>query len=52
MSESRGTLTGKYAAKDKITSSAVDLLGEESITRLFTFQILQTLIGLIYGGEP
>ena len=34
ISESRGTLTGKYAAKDKITSSAVDLLGEESITRL------------------
>lgn len=34
VSESRGTLTGKYAAKDKITSSAVDLLGDESITRL------------------
>lgn len=34
VSESRGTLTGKYAAKDKITSSAVDLLGEESISRL------------------
>jgi len=34
VSESRGTLTGKYAAKDKITSSAVDLIGEESITRL------------------
>ncbi|HNT29295.1 MAG TPA: serine protein kinase PrkA, partial [bacterium] len=34
VSESRGVITGKYAAKDKITSSAVDLLGEESITRL------------------
>ncbi len=34
ISETRGTLTGKYAAKDKITSSAVDLLGDESITRL------------------
>ncbi len=34
VSESRGVLTGKYAAKDKITSSAVDLLGDESITRL------------------
>ncbi|MDJ0854542.1 MAG: serine protein kinase PrkA, partial [Desulfobacterales bacterium] len=34
MSESLGTLTGKYPAKDKITSSAVDLLGEESIQRL------------------
>ena len=32
--ESLGTVTGKYAAKDKITSSAVDLLGEESIQRL------------------
>jgi serine protein kinase len=32
--ESLGTITGKYAAKDKITSSAVDLLGEESIQRL------------------
>ncbi|HEX04282.1 MAG TPA: serine protein kinase PrkA [Bacteroidetes bacterium] len=34
ISESRGTLTGKYAAKDKITSSSVDLLGDESISRL------------------
>ena len=32
--ESLGTVTGKYSAKDKITSSAVDLLGEESIQRL------------------
>lgn len=32
--ESMGTITGKYPAKDKITSSAVDLLGEESIQRL------------------
>ena len=32
--ESMGTVTGKYPAKDKITSSAVDLLGEESIQRL------------------
>ena len=32
--ESLGTVTGKYPAKDKITSSAVDLLGEESIQRL------------------
>ena len=32
--ESLGTVTGKYPAKDKITSSAVDLLGEESIRRL------------------
>jgi serine protein kinase len=34
LSESLGTLTGKYPAKDKMTSSAVDLLGEESIQRL------------------
>ena len=34
MTESLGTLTGKYPAKDKITSSAVDLIGDESITRL------------------
>ena len=34
MSETLGTVTGKYPAKDKITSSAVDLLGEESIQRL------------------
>jgi serine protein kinase len=27
MTESLGTVTGKYPAKDKITSSAVDLLG-------------------------
>ncbi len=32
--ESLGTVTGKYPAKDKITSSAVDLLGEESIQRM------------------
>ncbi len=32
--ESLGTITGKYPAKDKITSSAVDLIGEESIQRL------------------
>ena len=35
VSESLGTLTGKYSAKDKITSSSVDLLGEESIQRVF-----------------
>ena len=34
LSETLGTVTGKYPAKDKITSSAVDLLGEESIQRL------------------
>src|SRR3989339_504353 len=34
ISPTRGILTGKYPAKDKITSSAVDLLGDEAITRL------------------
>lgn len=34
LSDTMGTITGKYPAKDKITSSAVDLLGEESIQRL------------------
>ncbi len=36
LTESLGTVTGKYPAKDKITSSAVDLLGEESIQRLLS----------------
>lgn len=34
MRESLGTTTGKYSAKDKITSSSVDLLGEESLQNL------------------
>ena len=34
MRESLGTVTGKYSAKDKITSSSVDLLGEESLQYL------------------
>ena len=34
IAESLGTLTGKYSAKDKITSSASDLLGEEDLSRL------------------
>ncbi|MFA8451640.1 MAG: hypothetical protein ACEPOW_13185 [Bacteroidales bacterium] len=59
LSESRGTLTGKYAAKDKITSSAVDLLGEESITRLlhisdsnnpFRFDLRRGALARVAGG--
>jgi len=34
MSETLGTVTGKYSARDKITSSAKDLLGEEAVQRL------------------
>lgn len=59
VSESRGTLTGKYAAKDKITSSAVDLLGEESITRLlhisdtdnpYSFDLRRGALARVAGG--
>lgn len=39
MRESLGTTTGKYSAKDKITASAVDLLGEESIQYLLLLKI-------------
>ena len=34
ISENSGTMTGKYSARDKITSSATDLLGEEDISRI------------------
>ncbi len=59
VSESRGTLTGKYAAKDKITSSAVDLLGDESITRLlhitetdnpYRFDLRRGALARVAGG--
>jgi serine protein kinase len=54
-----GTLTGKYAAKDKITSSAVDLLGEESISRLlhitdtdnpYRFDLRRGALARVAGG--
>jgi len=57
--ESRGTITGKYAAKDKITSSAVDLLGDESITRLlhitdtdnpYRFDLRRGALARVAGG--
>lgn len=59
ISESSGNLTGKYAAKDKITSSAVDLLGEESITRLlhitdthnpYRFDLRRGALARVAGG--
>lgn len=59
ISESRGTVTGKYAAKDKITSSAVDLLGEESISRLlhitntdnpYRFDLRRGALARVAGG--
>jgi len=59
LSESMGTLTGKYSAKDKITSSAVDLLGEESIQRLlhisdadnpYRFDLRRGALARVAGG--
>jgi len=59
LSESLGTLTGKYSAKDKITSSAVDLLGEESIQRLlhisdpnnpYRFDLRRGALARVAGG--
>jgi len=59
ISETRGTLTGKFAAKDKITSSAVDLLGDESITRLlhisdtnnpYRFDLRRGALARVAGG--
>lgn len=34
ITDSYGTLTGKYESQDKITASAVDLVGEESLERM------------------
>ncbi|MBI2676771.1 MAG: serine protein kinase PrkA [Candidatus Yanofskybacteria bacterium] len=39
MRESLGITTGKYAAKDKITASAADLLGEESLQLMLLLPI-------------
>jgi serine protein kinase len=59
LTESLGTLTGKYPAKDKITSSAVDLLGEESIQRLlhitdtnnpYRFDLRRGALARVAGG--
>ncbi|WDN90840.1 serine protein kinase [Desulfosarcina sp. BuS5] len=57
--ESLGTITGKYPAKDKITSSSVDLLGEESIQRLlhitdtsnpYRFDLKRGALARVAGG--
>lgn len=57
--ESLGTITGKYPAKDKITSSAVDLMGEESIQRLlhisdsnnpYRFDLRRGALARVAGG--
>lgn len=59
LTESLGTVTGKYPAKDKMTSSAVDLLGEESIQRLlhitdtnnpYRFDLRRGALARVAGG--
>ncbi len=59
LTESLGTVTGKYPAKDKITSSSVDLLGEESIQRLlhisdtnnpYRFDLRRGALARVAGG--
>ncbi|MFW6046354.1 MAG: serine protein kinase PrkA [Candidatus Woesearchaeota archaeon] len=59
LSESQGTITGKYPAKDKITSSAADLLGDESIQRLlnlsdadnpYRFDLRRGALSRVAGG--
>ncbi|PLX83761.1 MAG: serine protein kinase, partial [Desulfuromonas sp.] len=59
LTESLGTVTGKYAAKDKITSSAIDMLGEESIQRLlhiadtnnpYRFDLRRGALARVAGG--
>jgi serine protein kinase len=59
LSETLGTVTGKYSAKDKITSSSVDLLGEESIQRLlhlsdpnnpYRFDLRRGALARVAGG--
>jgi len=59
LTESLGTVTGKYPAKDIITSSAVDLLGEESIQRLlhitdtnnpYRFDLRRGALARVAGG--
>jgi len=57
--DSLGTITGKYPAKDKITSSAIDLIGEESIQRLlhitdtnnpYRFDLRRGALARVAGG--
>ncbi len=59
ISETMGTITGKYPAKDKITSSGVDLVGEESIQRLlhitntnnpYRFDLRRGALARVAGG--
>ncbi|MBI3038449.1 serine protein kinase PrkA, partial [bacterium] len=54
-----GTITGKYQAKDKITSSGADLVGEESVQRLlylsdtnnpYRYDIRRGVLARVAGG--
>jgi len=59
MAESLGTVTGKYSAKDKITSSSADLIGEESLQRIlnlsdvnnpYRFDLRRGALARVAGG--
>jgi serine protein kinase len=59
IAESLGIVTGKYSARDKITSSATDLLGEEDLSRLlnlsdtsnpFKYNVRRGAIARVAGG--
>lgn len=59
IAESLGTVTGKYSARDKITSSATDLLGEEDLSRLlnladtsnpYKYNVRRGAIARVAGG--
>jgi len=50
--ESLGTVTGKYPAKDKITSSAVDLLGRSRSSGCSTSATPTTPTASICGAAP
>ncbi len=59
LSESMGTVTGKYSAKDKITSSSVDLLGEQDVGRVlympdtnhpYRFDLRRGALARVAGG--
>ncbi|OGZ58616.1 MAG: serine protein kinase [Candidatus Spechtbacteria bacterium RIFCSPHIGHO2_02_FULL_43_15b] len=59
IAESLGTVTGKYSARDKITSSAADLLGEEDLSRLlnlsdtsnpYKYNVRRGAIARVAGG--
>ncbi len=59
IAESLGTVTGKYSARDKITASSADLLGDEEITRAlnltdtanpYIYNVRIGAIGRVGGG--